>query len=151
MSNSTSRGLHEILAGDDAVRDRLPWYQLHFFWGDERHVPPDHPQSNYRMASDTLVPLAHVPEENIHRVAAEEPDAALAAEKYERELQTFFGLEAVQLPRFNCVLLGMGPDGHTVSLFSGTETLHETNRLVIANWVEKFNAHRITMTVPVLN
>ena len=148
---STPRGLHALLAGDPAVRDRLPWYHLHFFWGDERHVPPDHPQSNYRMAYETLFSLAPVPSENIHRVPAEEPDAALAAEKYEQELRAFFGLEAGQLPRFDCILLGMGPDGHTASLFPGTEALQESKRLVTANWVEKFQTYRITLTVPVLN
>ena len=148
---STPRGLHALLANDPAVCDRLPWHHLHFFWGDERHVPPDHPQSNYRMAYDTLFSLAPVPAQNIHRVPAEEPDAALSAEKYEQELRTFFGLEAGQLPRFDCILLGMGPDGHTASLFPGTEALHETKRLVAANWVEKFKSYRITLTVPVLN
>ena len=148
---STPRGLHALLANDPAVRDRLPWHRLHFFWGDERHVPPDHPQSNYRMAYDTLLSLVPVPAENIHRVCTEEPDAALAAEKYEQELRAFFGLEADHLPRFNCILLGMGSDGHTASLFPGTEALHETKRLVAANWVEKFKAYRITLTVPVLN
>jgi 6-phosphogluconolactonase len=148
---STPRGLHALLANDPAVHDRLPWQHLHFFWGDERHVPPDHPQSNYRMAYETLLSLAPVPPENIHRVPAEEPDADLAAEKYERELKAFFGLEAGQWPRFDCILLGMGPDGHTASLFPGTEALHETNRLVAANWVEKFKTYRITLTAPVLN
>jgi len=148
---STPRGLHALLASDPGVRDRLPWHHLHFFWGDERHVPPDDPQSNYRMAYDTLLSLAPVPAQNIHRVIAEEPDAALAAEKYEQELQTFFELKAGQLPRFDCILLGMGPDGHTASLFPGTEALHETKRLVAANWVEKFKTYRITLTVPVLN
>jgi 6-phosphogluconolactonase len=148
---STPRGLHALLANDPAVRDRLPWQHLHFFWGDERHVPPDHPQSNYRMAYDTLLSLAPVPSQNIHRMPGEEPDAALAAEKYEQELRTFFDLEAGQLPRFDCILLGMGTDGHTASLFPETEALHETRRLVVANWVEKFKTYRITLTVPVLN
>jgi 6-phosphogluconolactonase len=148
---STPRGLHALLANDPAVRDRLPWHYMHFFWGDERHVPPDHPQSNYRMAYDTLLSLAPVSAENIHRVQSEEPDAALAAEKYEQELRTFFDLEAGQLPRFDCILLGMGPDGHTASLFPGTAALHETKRLVVANWVDKFKTYRITLTVPVLN
>jgi len=148
---STPRGLHALLANEPTIRDRLPWQNLHFFWGDERHVPPDHPQSNYRMAYDTLLSLAPIPSENIHRVHAEEPDAALAAEKYERELRTFFGLEIGQLPRFDCILLGMGADGHTVSLFPRTEALHETTRLVVANWVEKFKAYRVTLTAPVLN
>jgi 6-phosphogluconolactonase len=140
-----------LLASDPVFRDRLPWRHLHFFWGDERHLPPDDPQSNYRMAYETLLSLTPVPSQNIHRVPAEEPDAALAAKKYEQELQAFFGLGAGQLPRFDCILLGMGTDGHTASLFPGTEALHETTRLVVANWVEKFNACRITLTVPVLN
>ncbi len=148
---STPKGLHALLASDPAVCDRLPWQRLHFFWGDERHVPPDHPQSNYRMAYDTLLSIAPVPAENIHRVPAEEPDAAEAAQKYEQELRAFFKLEAGQLPRFDCILLGMGSDGHTASLFPATEALHETKRLVAANWVEKFKTYRITLTVPVLN
>ena len=148
---STPMGLHTLLVSDPAVRDRLPWHHLHFFWGDERHVPPDHPQSNYRMAYESLFTLAPVPIENIHRVPAEEPDAALAAEKYERELRTFFRLEIGQLPRFDCILLGMGSDGHTASLFPHTEALHELNRLVVANWVDKFKTYRVTLTVPVLN
>ena len=148
---STPRSLHAILAGDAAVRGRLPWQNIHFFWGDERHVPPDDPQSNYRMAYESLLSLAPVPLENIHRVPAEEPEAGQAAEKYEQELQVFFELKTGQLPQFDCVLLGMGPDGHTASLFPETEALHETNRLVAANWVEKFKTYRITLTVPVLN
>jgi 6-phosphogluconolactonase len=148
---STPRGLHALLATEPTFRDRLPWQHLHFFWGDERHVPPHDPQSNYRMADETLFSPASIPAENIHRVPAEEPDAALAAEKYEQELQAFFGLETGQLPRFDCILLGMGPDGHTASLFPGTAALRETTRLVAANWVEKLNTYRITLTVPVLN
>ena len=148
---STPRRLHVLMAGDPAVRNRLPWGQLHFFWGDERHVPPDHPRSNYRMAQETLLSLASVPAENIHRIPSEETNAIRAAEKYEQELKTFFSLQAGQLPRFDCVLLGMGSDGHTASLFPGSEALHESKRLVAANWVEKIKAYRITLTVPVLN
>jgi 6-phosphogluconolactonase len=103
------------------------------------------------MACETLFTSAPVPAQNIHRVHTEEPDAATAAEKYERDLLSFFNLETDQLPRFDCVLLGIGPDGHTASLFPGTNALQEKRRLVVANWVEKFQTHRITMTVPVLN
>ncbi len=148
---TTPRRLHVLMAGDPAVRTRLPWNDMHFFWGDERHVPPDDPQSNYRMAWETLLSLAPIPAKNIHRVISEEPDAFQAAEKYEQELKAFFELEAGQMPRFDCILLGMGDDGHTASLFPETEVLSETKRIVAAYWVEKLKTHRITMTVPVLN
>ena len=148
---TTPRRLHVLMAGDPAVRTRLPWDDMHFFWGDERHVPPDDPQSNYRMARETLLSLAPIPAENIHRVPSEEPDAVQAAEKYEQELKAFFKLEGGQMPRFDCILLGMGNDGHTASLFPETEVLLETKRIVAAYWVEKLKAHRITLTVPVLN
>jgi 6-phosphogluconolactonase len=147
---STPARLHKRLGSEPTVRDRLPWENIHFFWGDERHVPPDHAQSNYRMARDTLFAFAPVPGSNIHRICTEEPDAVLAAEKYERELFAFFKLKQGQLPRFDIIVLGMGPDGHTASLFPGTDALHETKRLVVANWVEKLQTHRITMTAPVL-
>ena len=148
---STPGRLYRRLGSEPAVRSRLPWDTIHFFWGDERHVPPNHSQSNYRMACDTLFATAPVPLQNIHRVSAEEPDAAISAEKYERALYSFFELEPGRLPRFDCILLGIGPDGHTASLFPGTDALHEKKRLVVANWVEKLQTHRITMTAPVLN
>jgi 6-phosphogluconolactonase len=140
-----------ILAGDDALRSRMPWGRVHFFWGDERHVPPDHPDSNYRMASEAMLSKVPVPVENIHRIRAENPDAGKAAEDYEQELRGFFKLEPGQLPAFDCVFLGMGPDGHTASLFPATKALHERKRLVVSNWVDKFQSFRITMTAPVLN
>jgi 6-phosphogluconolactonase len=148
---ATPSRLYQRLGREPAVRNRLPWDNIHFFWGDERHVPPDDPQSNYRMASETLFAFAPVPAQNIHRISAEEPDAVLAAENYERELNSFFELGPGQLPRFDCILLGMGPDGHTASLFPGTDALHENRHLVVANWVEKLQTHRITLTAPVLN
>ena len=148
---STPKGLFTLLAGDAALQDQIPWSKIHFFWGDERHVPPDHPQSNYRMAREAMLSKAPVPDRNIHRVRAEEPDAGTAAAEYEQEIRTFFKLETGQLPCFDCVLQGMGPDGHTASLFPGTAALHETQRLVVANYVEKLQTHRITMTAAVLN
>ena len=143
---STPGKLHKRLGREPSVRSRLSWNNFHFFWGDERLVPPEHPQSNYRMGFDTLFASAPVPAQNIHRVHAEVPDAAIAAEKYERELLSFFNLATGQLPRLDCVLLGIGPDGHTASLFPATNALQEKRRLVVANWVEKFQTHRITMT-----
>ena len=148
---STPRSLYSLLANDSSFRIEVPWHKTHFFWGDERHVPPDHPDSNYRMANEAMFSKVSVPSGNIHRIRAENPSAQQAAEEYEETLQTFFRLKAGEFPRFDLVLLGMGPDGHIASLFPGTEALHERKHLVVANWVEKFHAHRITMTLPVLN
>ena len=129
----------------------MPWDRIHFFWGDERHVPPDHTDSNYRMTNETMLSRVPVPHENIHRIRAESPDAGKAAEEYEQEIRGFFKLARGQLPRFDCVFLGIGPDGHTASLFPGTKALREQEQLVVSNWVDKFQSYRITMTVPVLN
>jgi 6-phosphogluconolactonase len=148
---STPKSMFATLAHDAALRDRMPWDSVHLFWGDERHVPPDHPDSNYRMASEAMLSKVPVPVENIHRIRAENPDAGKAAEDYEQELRGFFKLEPGQLPAFDCVFLGMGPDGHTASLFPATKALHERKRLVVSNWVDKFQSFRITMTAPVLN
>jgi 6-phosphogluconolactonase len=148
---STPKSLYALLAEDSSFRAEVPWDQTHFFWGDERHVPPEHPESNYRMAQETLLSKVPVPSENIHRIKAEDSNAQRAAEKYEETLRAFFRLKAGEFPRFDLVLLGMGTDGHTASLFPGTQALRERKRLVVANWVEKLHAHRITMTLPVLN
>jgi 6-phosphogluconolactonase len=148
---STPRNLFALLATDETCKKRIPWEKVHFFWGDERHVLPAHSDSNYRMAHDAMLSRVPVPSANVHRVRSEEPDAEDAAKQYEHELRAFFRPGTGQLPRFDCVLLGMGPDGHTASLFPGSTALAEESRLVVANWVEKFQAFRITMTVPVLN
>ena len=150
---STPRGLYEVLAGDGPppFRQRVPWGRIHFFWGDERHVPPDHPESNYRAAREALLSKVPVPPDHVHRIPAERPDAAQAAEEYARTLREHFRLADGQWPRFDLVLLGMGPDGHTASLFPGTPAVHERERLACAPWVEKLRAHRITLSPPVLN
>lgn len=146
---STPKSLYSLLARGSAAR--FPWDKTFFFWGDERHVSPDHPESNYRMAYGTMLSKVPVPAENVFRVPAEEKDAEAAARSYEHTVQTFFRLQPGEFPRFDLTLLGIGPDGHTASLFPGTPALLESHRLVLANWVEKFKAHRITMTFPVLN
>jgi 6-phosphogluconolactonase len=149
---STPKRLYSLLANDAAFRE-FPWPSTQLFFGDERHVPPTHPDSNYLMTKNSLLTTGRVPEENLHRVQAENPDADEAARQYEVELRNFFtGERALHgLPRFDAVLLGMGPDGHTASLFPGSAGLEEQRRWVIANWVEKFKSHRITFTYPVLN
>jgi 6-phosphogluconolactonase len=148
---STPKSLYALLANDAAFRTQVPWDKIHFFWGDERHVPPDHPESNYRMAHEAMLSRVPIPASHIHRIKAENANADQAAEEYERMLQAVVQTAESALPRFDVVLLGMGPDGHTASLFPGTTALQERTRLVAANWVEKFSAYRITLTLPILN
>ena len=144
---STPRTLYSLLA----TKPNIPWDKTCIFWGDERHVPPDQPESNYRMANEALLSKVPVPAENIFRIHAEEKDAAAAALQYEQTLKDFFHLAPGDFPRFDLILLGVGPDGHTASLFPDTPALNETKRLVVSNWVPKFHTDRITFTFPVLN
>jgi len=146
---STPKNLFNLLATN--ARNVLPWDCTFFFWGDERHVPPTDPDSNYRMAEETMLSKIPVNVGNVFRVPAENPDASAVAEAYEQTLRKFFQLEPGQVPVFDLILLGMGLDGHTASLFPNTAGLQEKARLVIANWVDKLKASRITLTVPVLN
>lgn len=146
---STPKSLFNLLATN--ARTVMPWDRTFFFWGDERHVPPTDPDSNYKMAEETMLSKVPVAAGNIFRIPAENPDAAAAAEAYEQTLRKFFQLEPGQVPVFDLILLGMGPDGHTASLFPGSAGLHEKTRLVIANWVDKLKASRLTLTLPVLN
>jgi 6-phosphogluconolactonase len=143
---STPRCLYQLLASQE-FRTQIPWERLHFFWGDERVVPHDHPQSNYRMAREALLKHVPVPRENIHPVSTQ---ASLedTAQTYERELREHFGRG---VPAFDLVLLGMGPDGHTASLFPASAALKERERLVVAHRVEGKGLDRITLTLPVLN
>jgi 6-phosphogluconolactonase len=136
---STPKVLYQVLA--EEFREQVLWSKVQFFWSDERHVPPDHPDSNYRMAHEALLSRVPVLESNVHRVRSENPSAQEAADEYEK----------IIVPRLDLILLGLGTDGHTASIFPGSEVLHETKRLVAAPWVEKLNAYRITMTLPLLN
>ncbi len=140
---STPRALYELLA--DQFFDQIPWSNIHFYWSDERHVPPDHPDSNYRIANEAMLSRVPVSPANVHRVISEKP-AADAARDYENTIK-----EIGEDPRLDLILLGLGTDGHTASIFPGSEVLHETKRLVAAPWVEKLNTYRITMTLPLLN
>ena len=149
---STPRRLYALLADPaQPFRGEVPWSATHVFWGDERHVPPDDPQSNYRTANEALLSRVPVPPENVHRIEGERADAGEAAAAYARELQRFFGLAPGEFPRFDLVLLGMGPDGHTASLFPGSDALAVTDRLTAGPWVEKFQSYRITLTFPVFD
>jgi 6-phosphogluconolactonase len=145
---STPKSLYSLLAAEHRDFD---WKRTFLFFGDERHVPPDHPDSNYRMVNESLLSHIQIPDENVFRVKAENPDAASAAHEYENQLLQFFQPKPGEIPRFDLILLGMGPDGHTASLFPGSEGLKEQSRWVMANWVEKFKTSRISFSFPVLN
>ncbi|GAA6614743.1 6-phosphogluconolactonase [Scytonema sp. NUACC26] len=147
---STPKSLYALLA-TEPWRNQIPWNQIHFFWGDERHVPPSDPSSNFQMTQEQLLFQVPIPNENVHRIKAENPDAKAAAAEYERDLRQFFQLREYQFPRFDLVLLGMGANGHTASLFPGTDAIHEQTRLVVAPWVEESNSYRITLTPPAID
>lgn len=146
---STPRPTYELLAGEP-YRERLPWARIHLFWGDERPVPPNHEDSNFGLAWQSLITKVRIPPGNVHRLRGElDPDEA--AEEYERELRGFFELTPADMPRFDLVLLGMGEDGHTASLFPASTALEERERLVVAPRVEAQETKRLTLTCPVLN
>jgi 6-phosphogluconolactonase len=148
---STPKGLYALLADDATLRRQIPWDTIHFFWGDERHVPPEHADSNYRMVNDAMLSKVPVPAAHVHRIRSEHPDASQAADEYEQTLRAFFQVAKGRLPRFDVVFLGLGPEAHTASLFPGTRALKEQRRLVVSNWVGAFDTVRITMTASVFN
>jgi 6-phosphogluconolactonase len=146
---NTPRALYAALAGREC-RSQIAWDRVHFFWGDERSVPADHPDSNYRMAYETLLSQAPVLQANIHRIETERgPEKAAAA--YEAEMRDFFALSPSVFPRFDLILLGIGEEGHTASLFPGSVALEVRERLVVATYVEKLKTDRVTFTLPLLN
>lgn len=147
---STPKALFRLLAAPP-YRDTIDWANVQIFWGDERCVPPDDEQSNYRMTADTLLTHVPIPVEQVHRIRAEDPDHEAAADGYAATLRETFGLASGELPRFDLIHLGLGTEGHTASLFPGSPALAESQRLVAAPWVEKLNAYRITLTPPVIN
>jgi 6-phosphogluconolactonase len=140
--------LYRLLA-EEPYRAQIPWTQVHLFWGDERCVPPDHPDSNYRLANEILISHVPIPSANVYRVRGElEPE--VAARAYEKTLQDFF---CGPRTRFDLVLLGLGEDGHTASLFPGSDALHERERLAVAVKARYQDrpVHRVTLTLPALN
>lgn len=141
----TPRAAYRLLATPQFA-DQVHWSQVQIFWGDERSVPPSHPESNARMACEVLLAQVPIPEGNIHRIRGEWPPEA-AAQAYEREIRAVLG----ELPRLDLVLLGMGADGHTASLFPGSAAIGERERLVMAVYVEALRAWRVTLTLPLIN
>ena len=146
----TPRRLFRLLAEESDFRFRMPWDRTAVFWGDERAVPADHPDSNYRMAWEELLSCVPVRQENVHRWPTELPPAEAAA-AYEETLREVLRLAPGERPRLDVVLMGLGEDCHTASLFPGSSALAERRRLAVAAWVEKLGAWRLTLTVPVFN
>lgn len=144
---STPKRIYELLASDE-LSNELDWSKVHIFFGDERTVPPDDAESNYRMANEALLARVALPEQNIHRMRGE-GDAVANARLYEDELRGYFDGE--DWPQFDLIMLGMGDDGHTASLFPETRALDVNAAWVTANWVEKFDTFRVTLTVPAIN
>lgn len=145
---STPTALYRLLA-EEPYRQQIPWQQAHLFWSDERCAPPDDPGSNYRLADETLISRVPIPPQNVHRLRGElEPEAAARA--YARELRHFF--DSPQ-PRFDLILLGLGKDGHTASLFPASPALTETERPAVAveAHYQARPAHRLTLTLPAIN
>lgn len=161
----TPRDLYARLATPE-FSVQVDWTRVHFFWGDERAVPPDHPDSNYRMAYEALLSRVNPPARNVHRILAEQKPAD-AARAYEETLREFFGRGSTRInadkemnPRasasirvrnFDLILLGLGANGHTASLFPHTQVLHETTRWVAAEYIEEIKMDRITLTAPAIN
>jgi 6-phosphogluconolactonase len=145
---STPAGVYRLLA-EEPFADRIPWSDVHIFWGDERCVPPNDPGSNYRLAQEALLSRVPIPADNIHRIRGE-VDPSTAARVYDAALQDFF---CGPRSRFDLVLLGLGTDGHTASLFPGSSALEETEQLAeaVVGAYEGRPAQRVTLTLPAIN
>lgn len=144
---STPQEAYSRLA-DPMLATKVSWRNVHLFWGDERCVPPEHPDSNYRMARKTMIQKVPIPQANVHRIQGElDPD--LAAEAYVEELRSVFGSD--DRPRFDLIFLGLGQDGHVASIFPGSHALRETENWVLAVFAEAHQSWRVTLTPPVLN
>jgi 6-phosphogluconolactonase len=151
---STPRALYQRLATMPTganVPGAIDWTRVQLFFGDERHVPPDHAESNYRMVKEALLSQTPIPEANVHRIRTEMSNAADAATNYEQAIRNAFQIRPGAWPRFDLVLLGMGPDGHTASLFPETPVLQERSRIAAAVWVVSMQTWRVSLTPPVLN
>jgi 6-phosphogluconolactonase len=145
---STPKALYGLLVNDATLRSQVPWDKTHLFFGDERHVAPDQPDSNFRMATDAMISKSPLKPEQVTRIKGEYPDAEQAALEYEKALRDYFKLKDCEYPRFDLLLVGMGNEGHTLSLFPGTKALHADGRVVVRNWIGKLCTDRITLTGP---
>jgi 6-phosphogluconolactonase len=145
---STPKALYTLLATDPSLRSQVPWEKLHLFFGDERHVGPGDPDSNFRMATEAMISKVQLTKDQVVRIKGEYPDAEEAAREYEQALQSYFKLKLSEYPRFDLLFAGMGNEGHTLSLFPGTKALHADGRIVVRNWVGKLYTERITLTAP---
>ena len=147
---STPKSLYQLLSSDN-FKNQIVWKRVFFFFGDERNVLPDDAESNYRMAHENLFAPLEISDENIFRWQTELRDAEKIAEDYEVSITVFFALSEDEFPILDLILLGMGEDGHTASLFPSTETLKERKKIIAVNWVEKLNINRLTFTYPTIN
>lgn len=145
---STPKALYTLLVSDPVLRQQVPWDKMYLFFGDERHVDPGHPESNFRIASEAMLAKAPLKPDQVIRIKGEYADAEEAAREYEQALRSFFKLSPGELPRFDLLLVGMGNEGHTLSLFPGTKALHADGRIAVRNWVGKLYTDRITLTAP---
>jgi 6-phosphogluconolactonase len=145
---STPKALYGLLVNDSTLRSQVPWDKMHLFFGDERHVPPDHSESNFRMATEVMISKSPLKPEQVTRIKGEYPDTDQAALEYEKALREYFKLKDGEFPRFDLLLAGMGNEGHTLSLFPGTKALLADGRIAVRNWVGKLYTERITLTAP---
>jgi len=148
---STPKALYALLVNDPSLRAQVPWDKMQVFFGDERHVAPNDPDSNFRMATEAMISKSPLKPAQVTRIKGDYPDAEQAAREYEQAIRSHFQLPNEKFPRFDLVLLGMGSEGHTASLFPGTKALHEKERIAVSNWVGKLLSDRITLTAPAIN
>jgi 6-phosphogluconolactonase len=148
---TTPKSMFQLLADPaEAFLKLVPWDRIELYWVDERCVPPDHAESNFRMTKEALLSKVPLPPERVHRMEGE-LDPEVAAARYESVIRNSFKLEGAETPTFDLILLGMGDDGHTASLFPHTDALNEMSHIVVPNHVPQKDAWRITLTWPVIN